>query len=137
MIVMNLGENRLVDTARGGEGAYTHTHTLSGNKIMKVKITRSCPTLCDPIDIQSMEFFRPEYWSGQPFPFPGYLPNPEIEPRSPVLQADSLPADPQGKPKDSRKLLNDTENPVWCSVMTQKGAMGIGEGGTTGKGYIL
>ena len=26
MIVMNLGENRLVDTARGGEGAYTHTH---------------------------------------------------------------------------------------------------------------
>ena len=28
MIVMNLRENRLVDTARGGEGAYTHTHTI-------------------------------------------------------------------------------------------------------------
>ena len=39
----------------------------------------------------------PEYWSGQPFPSPGDLPNPEIEPRSPALQADSLPAEPHGK----------------------------------------
>ena len=37
-----------------------------------------------------MEFSRQEYWSGEPFPFPGDLPNPEIEPRSPALQADSL-----------------------------------------------
>ena len=46
-----------------------------------------------------MEFSRPEYWSGQPFPSPGDLPNPGIELRSPALQADSLPAEPQGKPK--------------------------------------
>ena len=46
-----------------------------------------------------MEFSRPEYWSGQPFPSPGAFPNPGIKPRSPVLQADSLPAEPQGKPK--------------------------------------
>ena len=46
--------------------------------------------------IQSMEFSRPEYWSGQPFPSPGDLPNPGIEPRSPALQADSLPAEPPG-----------------------------------------
>jgi len=45
-----------------------------------------------------MKFYRPEYWSGYPFPSPGDLPNPEIEPRSPVLQADSLTAEPQGKP---------------------------------------
>ena len=32
---------------------------------------------------------------------PGNRPNPEIEPRSPALQADSLPAEPQGKPKNS------------------------------------
>ena len=50
----------------------------------------------------SMEFSRPEYWSGQPFPSPGDLPNPGIEPRSPSLQVDSLPAEPQGKPKDSK-----------------------------------
>ena len=30
----------------------------------KVKIAQSCLTLCDPMDIQSMEFSRPEYWSG-------------------------------------------------------------------------
>ena len=34
---------------------------------------------------QSMEFSRPEHWSGQPFPSPGDLPNPGIEPRSPGL----------------------------------------------------
>ena len=35
-----------------------------------------------------MEFSRREYWSGVPFPSPGDLPNPGIEPRSPALQAD-------------------------------------------------
>ena len=41
----------------------------------------------------SMEFSRQEYWSGLPFSPPGDLPNPEIEPGSPALQADSLPAE--------------------------------------------
>ena len=40
----------------------------------------------------SMGFSRQEYWSGLPFPSPGDLPNLGIEPRSPVLQADSLPS---------------------------------------------
>ena len=48
-----------------------------------------------------MEFSRPEYWSGQPFPSPGDLPNPGIEPRSPALQADSLLAEPQGKSENT------------------------------------
>ena len=48
---------------------------------------------------QSMEFSRPAYWNGWPFPSPGDLPNPGIEPRSPALQVDSLPAEPQGNPK--------------------------------------
>ena len=47
-----------------------------------------------------MEFSRPEYWSGWPFPSSGDLPNPGIKPRSPELQADSLPAEPQRKPKN-------------------------------------
>ena len=46
-----------------------------------------------------MGFSRPRYWCGSPFPSPGYLPNPGIEPRSPILQVDSLSAEPQGKSK--------------------------------------
>ena len=38
----------------------------------------------------SMGFSRQEYWSGLPFPSPGDLPNPGIEPQSPTLQADAL-----------------------------------------------
>ena len=44
---------------------------------------------------------RPEYWSEQPFPSLGDLPNPGIKPKSPALQMDSLPAEPQGKPKST------------------------------------
>ena len=56
---------------------------------------KSCSTLCDPMDSNhqdplSMEFSRQEYWSGLPFPSPGDLHNPGIEPGSPALQADSL-----------------------------------------------
>ena len=41
----------------------------------------------------SLRFPRQEYWSGLPFPSPGELPDPEIEPRSPALQADALPTE--------------------------------------------
>ena len=44
-----------------------------------------------------MGFSRQEHWSWLPFPSPGDLPSPGIEPRSPTLQADALPAEPQGK----------------------------------------
>ena len=47
----------------------------------------------------SMGFSRQEYWSGLPFPSPGDLPDPGIEPRSPALQADALPSEPPGKKK--------------------------------------
>ena len=43
-----------------------------------------------------MGFSRQEYWSGLPFPSPGDLPDPEIEPRSPALQTDALPSEPSG-----------------------------------------
>ena len=46
-----------------------------------------------------MGFSRQEYWSGLPFPSPGDLPNPGIEPRSPALQADALTSEPPGKTK--------------------------------------
>ena len=63
-----------------------------------MKVAQGCPTLCNPM---SMEFSRPEYWSRKPFPFPGDPPNPGIETWSPALQADSSPAEPQGKPKNT------------------------------------
>ena len=46
----------------------------------------------------SMGFYRQECWSGLPFPSPGDLPNPGIEPGSPALQADALPSESSGKP---------------------------------------
>ena len=45
----------------------------------------------------SMGFSRQEYWSGLPFPSPGDLPDPGIEPRSPALEADALASEPPGK----------------------------------------
>ena len=73
---------------------------------MKVKVAQSCQTLCHPMNYTvHEEFSRPEYWNGYPFPSPEDLPNPGIEPRSPALQVDSLPAEPQGKPKRSLEAL--------------------------------
>ena len=48
-----------------------------------------------------MEFSRQEYWSGLPFPSPGDLPNPGIEPGSPALQVDALPSEPPGNPSSN------------------------------------
>ena len=48
-----------------------------------VVVTKSCPTLCDPVDCQarlSMGLSRQEYWRGLPFPSPGDLPRPGIKP---------------------------------------------------------
>ena len=64
------------------------------------------------------EFSRQEYWSGLSFPSSGDLPDPGIEPRSPILQADSLPSEPSGKPLHiivplnvCGKLQRITQNP--------------------------
>ena len=59
-------------------------------------VAKSCLTLATPWTVTrqtplSMGFSRQEYWSGLPFPSPEDLPDPGIEPRSPGLQADSLP----------------------------------------------
>ena len=68
-----------------------------------VKVTRLCLTLATPWTVArqvplSMGFSRQEYWSGLPFPSPGDLSDPGIEPMSPVLQADSLPTELGEKP---------------------------------------
>ena len=55
-----------------------------------------------------MGFSRQEYWSGLPFPSPGGLPKPGIEPWSPTLEADALIFEPPGKPKDILELINSS-----------------------------
>ena len=64
-------------------------------------VAKSCPTLetpwtgaCQPP--LSMGFSWQAYWSGLPFPSPGDLSDPEIEPRSPAWQADCLLSEPPG-----------------------------------------
>ena len=67
-------------------------------------VAQSCPTVAHQAPL-SMEFSRQEYWSGLPCPSPGDLSDPEIEPGSPALQADSLPTELPGKPY--RRIIND------------------------------
>ena len=70
---------------------------------MKVKSLRHVGLFVTPWTVvyhtpPSMGFSRQQYWSGLPFPSPGDLPDPGVEPRSPALQTDALPSKPPGKP---------------------------------------
>ena len=67
--------------------------SLSHVKLFAVPWTVACQA---PL---SMEFSRQEYWNGLPFPFPGDLPDPGIEPASPALQVASLLLSLQGSPQ--------------------------------------
>ena len=69
----------------------SHLDLGGGRLVAKLCPTRVTPWTADHQAPQSMEFPRQEYWRGLPFPSPGDLPDPGIEPRSPILQADSLP----------------------------------------------
>ena len=74
------------------------------------EIAQSCPTLCNPMDCSLSGssvhgIFQQECWSGLPFPSPGDLPDPGIEPGSPALQADALPSEPPGKPQKRILIL--------------------------------
>ena len=84
----------------------THTHTHGRNMPSCAALfsaAQSCLTCVTPWTVArqpplSMGFSRPEHWRGVPCPPPGDLPHPEIQPRSPALQADSLLLEPPGKP---------------------------------------
>ena len=77
------------------------------------KHAQSCPTLCDHIDFvahqvpQSMGFSRQEYWSGLPFPCPGDLSDPGMEPASPALAGGFFSIEPPGK-SPSRPFIGST-----------------------------
>ena len=68
---------------------------------MKVKISQSCPTLCDAMDYTVHGILQVRILEWVAFFSPGDLPNPGIKLRSSALQADSLLAEPQGKPKNT------------------------------------
>ena len=75
------------------------------------EVAQSCPTLCHPMDCSLpgssvLGIFQATHsWSVLPFPSPGDLPDPGIEPGSPILQADALPSEPPGKPETPPHLL--------------------------------
>ena len=62
--------------------------------------------------ILPMGFSRQEYWSGSPFPSPGDLPDPGIEPGSPALQADSLQCEPPGSITVAQKCMTSNGSVV-------------------------
>ena len=68
---------------------------------VKVRVIQSCPTLCDPLDYTVHRILQARILKWVAFPFSRDLPNPGTKPKSPTLQVDSLPAEPQGKPKNT------------------------------------
>ena len=101
-------ENRsVVAKRRGGRGldwkfGITRCRLLNrgwiNNKVVyPIQHSRVRPFV-NPWTTQSLEFSRPEHWSEWPFPSPGALPNPGIEPRSSKLQSDSYQLSHKGSP---------------------------------------
>ena len=77
--------------------------------VVTMKVSQSCPALYDPMNCSPPSFsvhgiLQAIGWSGLPLSFPGDLPDPGIKPRSPVLQADSLPSEPPGKQCSAKYL---------------------------------
>ena len=88
------------------------------------EVAQACPTLCNPMDCSPSGssvhgIIRQEYWSGLPFPSPGDLPNPGIEPRSPALLADALLSEPPGKPSKEFIELQINDARLLCHGILQ------------------
>ena len=83
------------------DGFFTTRATWEAHFHLKVKVAQWCPTLCDPMDYTIHGILQARILKWVTIPSPGDLPNPGIKPRTPALQADSLPAEPQGKPKNT------------------------------------
>ena len=97
--------------------SWTRLKRLSSS--MCAKLLQFCLLLVTPWTVAlqaplSLGFSRQEYWSGLPFPSPGYLPNPGIKPMSavaPALQVDSSPLSHWGSPKGSvHTLIQNDKN---------------------------
>ena len=80
---------------------------------MKVEVAQSLLTLCDRMNYTVHGILQARILEWEAFPSPGDLSNPGIKPRSPSLQADSLPAEPQGKPTMVMNIINY----LFCSYL--------------------
>ena len=128
-LIKTLLASTVTHTDQRPELSYTPTYKMLAKRkktytlAWKWKSLSHVRLLVTPWTIQCKEFSRPEYWSipvfQKPFPSPGDLPNPGIEPRSPILQVDSLPAEPQGKPTSRYKPKQNWEHTVKhiCTTM--------------------
>ena len=72
-----------------------YMHVMSTVYSCKVNVTQSRPTLCDPMDCTVHGMLQARILGWVAFPFSRDLPNPEIKPRSHIVQVDFLPAEPQ------------------------------------------
>ena len=77
--------------------AYKGVAGVGGVKVLVMFDSRVTPWTVALQAPLSMGFSRQEFWSGLPFPSPGGLPDPGIQPRSSAFQADSLPSEPPRK----------------------------------------
>ena len=75
-----------------------HAHFYVHIKVCESDSCSVMPDTCDPMDYIVHQVLQARILERQPFPSPGDLPNQEIKLKSPALQADSLPAEPLGKP---------------------------------------
>ena len=83
----------------------------------RAKLLQSCLTLGDPTDCSLPDssvhgILQAKNWSGLPCPPPEDLPNPEINPGSAALQAESLPSELSGKPPFVSPLVNYSPFPI-------------------------
>ena len=78
---------------------------MKGRMKVKIKVIQSCPTLCNPTDYTVHGILQARILEWVTIPFSRDLPNPGIEPRSPTLQADPLPAESPGKPPKEKCCL--------------------------------
>ena len=101
---------------------------LEGLMKVKVKLLSLVPLFATPWSVVyqaplSMGFSRQGYWSGLPFPSPGYLPNPGIKSRSPTLQADALPSIPWRRTNWDHSIVFEIAPKycIWTLLLTMWG----------------
>ena len=81
------------------EETYAHLRLILVE--VKVKVTRSCPALYNPVDYTVHGILQPRTLEWVAVPFSTGFPDLGTEPRTPALQANSLPSEPPGKPKNT------------------------------------
>ena len=88
--------------------------------LSRVRLFLTPWTVARQAPLSMMGFSRQEYWSRLPFPSPGDLPDPGIEPGSSTLQADTLPSEPQGSPDAGQEATLEPDMEQWTGSKSGK-----------------